>query len=250
MYRSWLVDFNLLKKNYKGQSVPVVGGVVLIVFSMLFYYILYLINFIERGLLEIYLFIVIIIGLMGLLDDIKGSKESQGLSGHLKSLMKGYLTTGILKIIITLVLSILVSVQISNYNIYIHIINAAVITLMTNFLNLLDLRPGRSMKFFLIVSFLLILLKKNSIVYFLPLLAVFVFYFPFELKGRIMLGDSGANLLGAVLGFNTIIIIDSLFYKLVIMLFLLFMNIISEKISFSSVISRNRTLRWIDQFGR
>ncbi|MFW6287981.1 MAG: hypothetical protein ACOC2J_04445 [bacterium] len=241
---------NLMNDNYKGDNIPVIGGIILVFFTIIIYFVLHQMRFINREFLDINIFIIPIIGMMGLLDDMVGDKESQGLRGHLSSLFKGRLTTGIFKVIITIILSTIVSIQESEHIIYLLVINSAIIILMTNFLNLLDLRPGRSIKVFLIISFILISLDINNILYFLPFFIVFLIYLPYELRGRVMLGDSGANLLGAVLGYNTIILINGLPMKLFIMVILFFFNIISEKISFTEVISNNRVLRWIDRIGR
>jgi len=250
MYRDIIEDLNLLKQNYRGKYIPVIGGLIFIIAAVLSWYILYLLKYINTQLFNIYIFITIIIGLAGLLDDILGNKRTQGFRGHFVSLFKGRLTTGIIKIIITLLVTLIVLFELGIYNFTEIVINLGIIMLMTNLLNLLDLRPGRSIKFFIFTSLCLVLLKIYSLVYFLPYYFILFFYLPYELKGRVMLGDSGANLLGAVLGFNIIIIINYFYIKVFILFLLLLLNLMSERYSFSTIIQKHNLLRWIDELGR
>ncbi len=250
MYKQLLVNFNLLKKNYKDKYIPVVGGIILMISTITSWYMLFILNLVNPDILNLNIFIILVIGTTGLLDDICGDKQAQGFKGHFKSLLNGNLTTGIFKILITTLVSIFVLIELKIYNIPGIIINAGIIILTTNFLNLLDLRPARSIKAFIGISFLLIMINISSIIYFLPFFIVLVFYLPYELQAKIMLGDSGANLLGAILGFNTIIIIDTLIIKFIVLLFLLFLNLLSEKYSYSSIIEKNFILSWIDRLGR
>lgn len=250
MNKQILVDLNLLKKNYQGNYIPVTGGIILIISTIISWYILFLLNLVNAQLLNIYIFIISIIGITGLLDDICGNKNSQGFRDHFKSLINGKLTTGILKVIITILVSMLVLFELEIYILSEIIINAGIIILMTNLLNLLDLRPARSIKAFFCMAILLIIFNLYYAVYFLPFFFTLIFYLPFELKSKLMLGDSGANLLGTVLGFNTILMIEDFYIKLIILLFLVILNVVSEKYSYSTIIQNNPLLSWIDQLGR
>jgi ABC-type iron transport system FetAB permease component len=64
-----------------------------------------------------------------------------------------------------------------------------------------------------------------------------------------MLGDSGANLLGIILGFPLIYILSFTQKTFLFVLFLL-LNILAEIYSFSEIISQNRPLRFVDRLGR
>ncbi len=250
MYKQMLVNFNLLKKNYMDDYIPVTGGIILISSTIINWYIVYILNLINEQFFNIYMFIILIIGFTGLLDDICGSKLTQGFKGHFKSLINGKLTTGIFKVITTIFVSIVVVLELKIYSFSEIIINAGIIILMTNLLNLLDLRPARSIKFFIGISVLLILINLNYIIYFIPFLIPLIFYLPYELKAKIMLGDSGANLLGAVLGFNTVVLLDTLFIRFIVLLSLIALNLLSEKYSYSTIIKKNFILNWIDKLGR
>ena len=69
-----------------------------------------------------------------------------------------------------------------------------------------------------------------------------------DLRERLMLGDTGANVIGAVLGLAVVLgSRDSI--RLVVMLVLLAVNVGAELFSFSRVIDAVRPLRWFDRLG-
>ncbi|MFW5992083.1 MAG: glycosyl transferase family 4, partial [Halanaerobiaceae bacterium] len=117
------------------------------------------------------------------------------------------------------------------------------------FLNLLDLRPGRSIKFFLFFVSVLLIINPGFYLYFIPILLITLFYLPGELDERIMLGDCGANSLGAILGFG-FAAIDFTGIKIILLLLLSFLTILSEFISFSQAIKNNKVLYRLDRLGR
>ncbi|MFW6279334.1 MAG: hypothetical protein ACOC2G_04000, partial [Bacillota bacterium] len=82
-----------------------------------------------------------------------------------------------------------------------------------------------------------------------PVFLVIVPYLYFEFREKIMLGDSGANLLGVILGYS-FTFWSSLGGRFFLTLLLLFLNILSEKFSFSQYIAQNRVLNWLDELGR
>jgi UDP-GlcNAc:undecaprenyl-phosphate/decaprenyl-phosphate GlcNAc-1-phosphate transferase len=78
-----------------------------------------------------------------------------------------------------------------------------------------------------------------------PVLAVW----KYDLGERAMLGDAGANAMGAFAGF-LMARSAPLWLLGVIALVLLVLNLASERVSFSSVIERTAVLRWLDGLGR
>lgn len=198
----------------------------------------------------------------GLLDDWVGDHKAKGFRGHLRALTKGVLTTGGLKMLSIGVLSFITAI--SMYGLGISFIPRVVlatctIALMANFINLFDLRPGRAGKMYVLGLVLAILsmafggvLHLNGFVLAAvalaglgPLLAVW----RFDLGERGMLGDAGANSMGAFLGF---LLATSLpLWGLALLVVALFaLNIASEYVSFSSLIERTTVLRVIDNWGR
>ncbi len=64
-----------------------------------------------------------------------------------------------------------------------------------------------------------------------------------------MLGDAGANPLGATLGLATVLAVSPMTRNWVLVV-LLALNLVSERVSFSRVIERVPPLRVIDRAGR
>ena len=72
---------------------------------------------------------------------------------------------------------------------------------------------------------------------------------PADLGERLMLGDTGANLLGAVLGL-AVVLETSRPVRTVVLIVLIVLNLASERVSFSAVIDRTPGLRQLDRLGR
>jgi hypothetical protein len=131
------------------------------------------------------------------------------------------------------------------------ILGAVVIASAANLANLLDLRPGRTIKVWYPCAIALVAFDARGTRE-LVLLAVtggVSAFLPDELRERIMLGDTGAGLLGAVLGAAAL---DALGRPglLVCLGVLLGLTLASELVSFTRVIESTPPLRWIDELGR
>jgi hypothetical protein len=70
-----------------------------------------------------------------------------------------------------------------------------------------------------------------------------------DLRERLMLGDAGANVLGAVVGLGVVLSCGTT-VRLVVLLLVAALNVASEFVSFSKVINDTSALRAADQFGR
>jgi UDP-GlcNAc:undecaprenyl-phosphate/decaprenyl-phosphate GlcNAc-1-phosphate transferase len=70
-----------------------------------------------------------------------------------------------------------------------------------------------------------------------------------DLRERVMLGDTGANALGSVIGLALVVTLTSR-GRLVAAGILLILNLISERVSFSRVIDAAPPLRAFDRLGR
>lgn len=242
-------ELQLLKENYRGEMVMVIGGLVLAAGSLSIWYLLYKSGQINYTVFIKYTFITLIIGATGFLDDIAGSRDARGLRGHFSSLLKGKITTGLIKLIVITLTALVIVFKVDSFSLQEKLINSGIIILMGNFLNLLDLRPGRSIKFFLIVSFLFFYRADNWL-YFFPYYLPLLPYLIYELEGRVMLGDAGANLLGFVLGYNLVNSIPGLVTRYIVFLSLFFLTLLSEKYSYTFIIENNRILKWLDNLGR
>lgn len=214
----------------------------------------------------------------GLVDDAYGTGASRGFRGHLRELRRGRLTTGGLKLFGISVASYAVSVVLAPVSMgedvgglaYILALPAgAAIALTSNFVNLTDLRPGRALKVYTvlavagILSTVLLLghgagasvtsepartaldLAALGLFVLGPVVAVY----RYDFGGLGMLGDAGANPMGAVAGMLVVVGLP-LWALGVYLVLMLALNLASERISFSRVIERNPLLSWLDMLGR
>jgi len=234
--------------NYQGIVIPNSMGICLIVGSLSAAAIMTFASFLEIEMVSRFFLFPSIVGMAGIIDDFAGNRNSKGFKGHIGNLIKGRLTTGSLKAIIGLIVSSSVSLNIST-NMTDIILNTMIISLSANLLNLLDTRPVRSIKGYLIILICLIFADYFIVENFIILGAITA-YLPVEINEQGMMGDSGSNFLGTIAGINLVLISKSLYVRILIFVIVLVLNLISEKYSFSSIIEHNPILRYIDNIGR
>jgi hypothetical protein len=252
-----LLSYSLLKhagctlKNYRGSEVIFGMGIVFVpvlLTSAAFALLLYSSKF---SIFIPYLFVVCAIGFAGLLDDLIGNKQVKGLKNHIEAFMKGELTTGFVKAFIGFISSIVISYGISK-NIVDFLLNIFNIALFTNALNLMDLRPGRCIKAFLAIGFIIFISNLREVLFLLPLIIMIttsLIYLKYDLKEVCMLGDTGSNILGITLGYFSAITFD-ISGKAIIFLALFIMNAAAERLSITKLIANNRFLNYLDNLGR
>jgi hypothetical protein len=114
-----------------------------------------------------------------------------------------------------------------------------------NLLNLFDLRPGRAIKV-AVASGALIAAGVSLTP--LPPLAAALTLLPEDLAERAMLGDCGANALGAMLGAAATGLPRRA--RIALLAGITGLTAASEKVSFTKVIERTPALRWLDMLGR
>lgn len=232
-----------LRKNYCKKYVPVIGG---LFFSLPVIFLSALYKGKDSLLfLTVYLFLLF----LGLFDDWAGSKKYSGLKGHLRALyQEKQLTSGSLKALGGGILALWLSYLLDGFRAEM-LLDALIFALMVNFFNLLDLRPGRAGKVFIMSCLALLFLDKAHSFYLNLVLGSFLAYFPVDLKGRAMLGDTGSNVLGGVIGFS-LITTTGIYLKLFVLAFLLLVHIYSEYRSLSTLIEETVWLKLIDDWGR
>jgi hypothetical protein len=123
------------------------------------------------------------------------------------------------------------------------------VALTANLFNLLDRAPGRACKFGLLVAAPIALGAPSWAAASSGLLGALVAVLPADLAERLMLGDNGANPLGAVLGLGLAMALPEPWRALAVVA-VLALNLTSERISFSQVIERTPGLRAFDGIGR
>ena len=191
-------------------------------------------------------------GFLGFLDDLGGVGQSGGFRGHLRALARGELTTGAIKLFGGAALSIVV-VAIGSYarNVPQLIADAALVALSANLANLLDRAPGRVLKGGAVVFAVLAVgtgLGNELAGTALAVGALLALLVP-DLRERAMLGDVGANALGAVLGVG-VVVTCSPEVRIVVLVLVAALNLLSEVVSFSKVIDSTAPLRFLDRVGR
>lgn len=243
-------ESNITCENYKFEIIPSSMGVIFIFVQTITLGILGYFFPQLREANSIYLMGFIFMGLLGLLDDLIGNKEIKGLKGHIKALFNGILTTGALKAILGFYISIVTSTYIAESFGEI-LINSLIIGLFTNLINIFDLRPGRAIKIFYIISLSFILSNMNSGFNYIlfSLFGILIPYLFLDFRARAMMGDVGSNVLGFSLGIYSAISYD-LVAKIIIGIILLLLHIVSEKVSFSKLIANNKILNYLDNLGR
>lgn len=210
-------------------------------------------------------------GVAGYIDDVDqgahdGGKVAKGLKGHLGALAHGQVTTGVIKIAgigaSALAASALVGSKATSVSGKAAdlALNTVLIAGTANLANLLDLRPGRALKATVLVA--------TPLSYFScaaakapaspasaqrllasGLNAAAITALVEDLQETTMLGDTGANAAGALLG-TSLAANDSWKLRLGATLGVVGLILASEKVSFSKVIAANPALNWLDQLWR
>jgi UDP-GlcNAc:undecaprenyl-phosphate/decaprenyl-phosphate GlcNAc-1-phosphate transferase len=190
-------------------------------------------------------------GLLGLLDDLGGDATSKGFTGHLRALRRAQLTTGAVKLFGGAAVALLAASAASEGRVGRLLADAALIALAANLANLLDRAPGRVAKAALLAAVPIALVAGVDDRFVGPVVvlgATAALLVP-DLRERLMLGDTGANVLGATLGL-AVVMTAAPSTRSIVLLVVLALNLLSERVSFSRVIDRTPPLRAIDRLGR
>ena len=179
-------------------------------------------------------------GLVGGYDDVAGDR-AKGFRGHLGALARGQLTAGAIKVIGISTSAAAAAGQLRPRAPADVLLGTAVIAGSANLVNLLDLRPGRALKVGLLVA---AALDEPGIAGSCAALL------PADLAERAMLGDTGANALGAALGVAGLRRLPSRRGRAAAVAGLCALTAASEWVSFSALIDRTPALRWVDRLGR
>ncbi len=260
----WLsaVSLALRKPNYLGRRLPAASG---LLFPLVAVPALWL-SPLEPGIRVSGILVIAVFGAVGLLDDVFAPRrQARGLRGHLLALAGGRLTTGVVKAIGGLGAGLGAGLLLHPGRPAFIAVDALLIALTANLLNLLDLRPGRCLKGFGLLSLFALLLAPYAVhlreaggpalhgveVMFRllgPVLAAALVSAPADFAGRTMMGDVGANVLGAVGGLALVLVLGP-WDRLASLLMLVAVHLACERSSLSDFIARHRPLSFLDRLG-
>jgi UDP-N-acetylmuramyl pentapeptide phosphotransferase/UDP-N-acetylglucosamine-1-phosphate transferase len=244
----------LRRRNYRGEEVIGSAGLAIVGASLLGWLLLGWrgeLRWQESALLMATAFWFSVLGLM---DDIAGETQVKGWRGHFSTLLKERrLTMGMVKAIGggvgALILSAWVMGVLGQFRWERWLLGAMVIALSANALNLLDVRPSRALKGFWLLSLLGVgVTRGDGWLAFVPLWASTLAYAPDDFRRKAMLGDAGANPLGACFGI-WVTLRWSLTAQVLLLLVLIAFHLYAERRSLTADIERVALLRWLDRWG-
>jgi hypothetical protein len=166
-----------------------------------------------------------VVAAIGLADDLWSGPE-RGFRAHVRARR----TTGVLKLAGIPLYALVRTRSVSG---------ALLVGLSANALNQLDTRPGRALKAYLALA--------------IPLrapLGAAVLIAPYDLREMAMLGDSGSNALGALLGWSSVNRFTGKRDRWLAIAALAGLTALGERVSLGQVIERTPVLRRVDEWGR
>jgi UDP-N-acetylmuramyl pentapeptide phosphotransferase/UDP-N-acetylglucosamine-1-phosphate transferase len=194
-------------------------------------------------------------GVVGGYDDLAGARPEQvrdkGLAGHLAALRAGRVSAGAVKVAgigaATAASAVLTRRGTGRGALVDGVLTTGLVAGTANLLNLLDLRPGRAGKVGALAAAAGLGGPAGSLV--AGPLGATVATLPADLGERVMLGDAGANSLGALLGLR-LASIPGRAPRAGLLAAVVALTLISEKVSFTKVIEATPGLRELDRLGR
>ncbi len=189
-------------------------------------------------------------GLLGLLDDLIGDGSARGFTGHVGALVHGRITTGFLKLFGGAGVAVVLVTTPGFATGRRLLVDAVLIALAANLGNLLDRAPGRTLKCAAIayVPLAIVLGGSAAGVAIAPAMGAAFALLPDDLSERLMLGDTGANVVGAVLGLGVVLGTGET-TRLVALGVVVALTVLAEVSSFSRIIDAVPPLRLLDRLG-
>jgi UDP-N-acetylmuramyl pentapeptide phosphotransferase/UDP-N-acetylglucosamine-1-phosphate transferase len=248
----------LQRANYRGKLVATSGGIFAVLAVLIIEAARDVLGSFGLGdepgnvVRTLVLFACIGFGLIGFIDDMLGTPEDSGFRGHLRALSEGRLTTGVCKIAGGIAVAlVLVGAGQSIIDGKRLILDAALVALAANFVNLLDRAPGRALKVSFVAWIAFAIYARDDVVgvAIAPVIGAFLGLFGDDLRERLMIGDSGAYVIGGVLGL-AVVLDTGTTTRASVLVVLVALTVLAEFVSYSKIIDRVPPLRVIDQAGR
>ena len=195
-------------------------------------------------------------GALGFVDDVLGGDAERGWRAHLRALAAGRLSAGGVKLlgggVLALMLASAAGSTASGGGGALRLAaDGALIALAANLGNAFDRAPGRTIKVSLVAWVPLALAAGAGAagVALAPVIGAALGLLPEDLGERLMLGDAGANALGAALGLGALLTLGP-GARLILTAALLVLNVAADLVSFSRVIRNTPALDRLDRIGR
>jgi UDP-GlcNAc:undecaprenyl-phosphate/decaprenyl-phosphate GlcNAc-1-phosphate transferase len=256
-----LAEGGHVKANYRDRELPFPFGVLVLAAALLALIPATLVDVLsstrafypEVGPVALYALGVIA---LGLIDDTLGEPRAgepprRGWRGHGEAVLRGELSTGALKAVGSLALALFAMEALGYHSHWRWLLATGVLVLATNAFNLLDLRPGRAGKAFVLLGLGLSIGAASL----RQLWTLGLFAAPalvaslYDLRERAMLGDTGANLLGALAGLWLVLALSDT-GQLIALVLLAALTVYGELRSISGFVERTPGLRQLDSLGR
>jgi UDP-N-acetylmuramyl pentapeptide phosphotransferase/UDP-N-acetylglucosamine-1-phosphate transferase len=194
-------------------------------------------------------------GLVGGYDDLAGARPEQagdkGLAGHLAALRAGRMSAGAVKVAgigaAAAVAAVLTRRGTGLPALVDGVLTTGLVAGTANLLNLLDLRPGRAAK--AAVGLAATGLGGPAGGLAAGPLGAALGLLPADLAEQVMLGDCGANAVGALLGLR-LAAVPGRPARTLLLGSITALTLASEKVSFTRVIESTPALRELDRLGR
>jgi UDP-N-acetylmuramyl pentapeptide phosphotransferase/UDP-N-acetylglucosamine-1-phosphate transferase len=189
-------------------------------------------------------------GLVGGYDDLAGARPEQardkGLAGHLRALRAGRVSAGAVKVAGIGAAAAVAALWTRRDPVDV-VLTTGLVAGTANLVNLLDLRPGRAAKAASLAA--ATGLRGPAAALAAGPLGAVLAVLPADLGERVMLGDAGANALGALLGLRAAAV-PSRAVRAGLLTAVTALTLASERISFTRVIEATPGLRELDRLGR
>lgn len=237
----------LIRRNYRGQRVSLIAGPVVAAVSALSAGV----GTRDAKVRRAAVLVGLAGGLLGLYDDMAGGAAGghadRGLAGHLRALRDRRVSTGLVKLLGLGAAGVLAAPSLAG-NPVDRAVTAGVIAGSANLVNLLDLRPGRALKAVVLLSVPTLASRAGGDLIAGPVGAASA-ALPPDLAEQVMLGDAGANALGAVVGL-ALAAATGPAGRAALLATLGALTLASERVSFTAVIEGVPILRELDAAGR